>query len=47
LGIGLFISVQIIKQHNGTIWVENNENGGATFSIILPLQESGEAENSF
>lgn len=37
LGIGLFISSEIIKQHDGNIWVENNEGGGATFFIILPL----------
>lgn len=37
LGIGLFISSEIIKQHEGSIWVENNEDGGATFYITLPL----------
>ncbi|MCP4417344.1 MAG: PAS domain S-box protein [Chloroflexi bacterium] len=35
-GLGLCISRQIVQQHNGRIWAENNENGGATFTVILP-----------
>ncbi|MGB4398501.1 MAG: PAS domain S-box protein [Daejeonella sp.] len=38
LGIGLFISSEIIRQHEGNIWVENNEEGGATFYITLPFR---------
>ena len=37
LGIGLFVSSEIIQQHQGTIWVENNVDGGSTFYITLPL----------
>ncbi|MCA9919724.1 MAG: PAS domain-containing protein [Anaerolineales bacterium] len=35
-GLGLFISRQIVEQHNGRIWAENNEMGGATFTVVLP-----------
>ena len=36
-GLGLSISYGIIQDHNGTIWAENNESGGATFFIELPV----------
>ena len=37
-GLGLSISKQIIQDHNGKIWAENNETGGATFFFELPLE---------
>ncbi len=37
LGLGLFITDQIIGAHNGRIYVCSNPGEGATFSIILPL----------
>lgn len=37
LGIGLFISSEIIKQHGGSIWVESDEGEGATFRFTLPF----------
>jgi PAS domain S-box-containing protein len=37
LGIGLYVSSEIVKQHGGKIWVENNEDKGATFFVILPI----------
>lgn len=38
LGIGLYISAEIVKQHNGNIWVENHEEGGAIFFVTLPFE---------
>lgn len=35
-GLGLFIAREIIRQHNGRIWAENNSDGGATFTVLLP-----------
>jgi len=35
LGMGLRICRAIIEEHGGRIWVENNSNGGATFSFSL------------
>ncbi len=37
LGIGLYISCEIIKRHGGQIWVESKKGEGATFHFALPL----------
>lgn len=37
LGMGLYISSEIIKRHNGSVWVESKENDGSTFYFSLPL----------
>jgi len=39
-GLGLSICYGIIQDHGGKIWAENNEMGGATFFIELPIGES-------
>jgi PAS domain S-box-containing protein len=36
-GLGLSVCYGIIQDHNGTIRAENNEQGGATFIIELPV----------
>jgi PAS domain S-box-containing protein len=38
-GLGLFISHGIVAQHNGRLLVENNDEGGATFTVILPRKQ--------
>jgi len=37
LGLGLFISKDIIERHGGQIWVESSPGNGATFNFSLPL----------
>jgi signal transduction histidine kinase len=37
-GLGLAICKEIIDAHNGKIWAENNPDGGATFSFMLPYE---------
>ncbi len=37
-GLGLAISKEIILEHNGKIWCENNETKGACFTFMLPVQ---------
>ncbi|RCH53850.1 hypothetical protein DJ568_15020 [Mucilaginibacter hurinus] len=36
-GIGLYLSSEIIKQHQGRIWAESEEGIGSTFHFTLPL----------
>ena len=37
-GIGLAMCKKIALNHNGDIYAEGNSNGGATFTIILPVK---------
>ena len=37
LGIGLYISNEIIKRHRGHLWIESEKDKGATFHVTLPL----------
>ena len=39
IGLGLSIARQLVEAHGGEIVAQNRENGGARFSIRLPLQE--------
>lgn len=40
MGLGLFISAEIIRQEGGKIWVESEENIGSTFCFSLPLHNN-------
>jgi signal transduction histidine kinase len=42
LGIGLYISHQIIINHGGTLWVESELGEGSTFSFTLPILNNNE-----
>ena len=44
-GLGMFISHQIIENHNGTIKVENLGDSGVCFTITLPLRISENDES--
>jgi PAS domain S-box-containing protein len=36
LGLGLFISNEVVKQHGGKLWVDSQEGKGSTFYFSLP-----------
>lgn len=37
LGLGLYISSEIIKRHGGSFWIESRLGEGSTFYFLLPL----------
>lgn len=39
LGIGLYISMQIVLRHEGKLWVESEPNKGSSFYILLPNKQ--------
>lgn len=41
MGMGLSIVRTIIEAHNGVVWAENRDHGGASFRIRIPLSGDG------
>lgn len=39
LGIGLFISMDIVQRHNGKLWVESEQGKGSTFYFTIPINK--------
>ena len=37
LGVGLYISYEIIERHNGEMWVESEVGKGSKFYFRLPI----------
>ena len=41
LGLGLYISHELVKRMNGSIWVTSREGAGSTFTFELPADSAG------
>jgi signal transduction histidine kinase len=44
LGLGLFISSEILKRHQGSFWVESTPGVGSTFFFRLPLYTDNKSD---
>ncbi|MBN1787437.1 MAG: PAS domain S-box protein [Sedimentisphaerales bacterium] len=44
MGMGLSVNKTIIEAHRGDIWAENNQEGGASFFIRLPIYKENQNE---
>jgi PAS domain S-box-containing protein len=42
LGLGLFISSEILKRHQGSFWIESEQGEGSVFHFRLPLTQKDE-----
>ncbi len=38
LGLGLYISAEILRKHGGSFWIESEQGKGSTFYFRLPLE---------
>ena len=43
-GIGLAVADEIIKQHNGLLFIESKEGVGTTVTVVLPVASKAELE---
>jgi PAS domain S-box-containing protein len=44
IGLGLFISSEIIRRHGGRVWVDSRTGKGSTFWFELPLEQQKKTE---
>jgi signal transduction histidine kinase len=43
LGLGLYISHEIVARHGGRMWLESQPGKGSTFYFALPIKNPPEA----
>lgn len=46
LGLGLYLSYELVVRHGGTIWAESIEGRGSTFYVVLPLEGPPQSNGS-
>lgn len=45
VGLGLTLCREIVRAHDGTIWVEESDSGGSRFRVLLPAEPRGGEES--
>jgi signal transduction histidine kinase len=40
LGLGLYLTREVVRAHGGSISVESQPGEGTTFTVVLPVEES-------
>jgi signal transduction histidine kinase len=46
LGLGLFITRELVRVHGGSIDVRSGESEGTTFTVMLPRRRQSEADGA-
>jgi signal transduction histidine kinase len=41
IGLGLTLAKEVFESHKGKLLLESEENKGSTFTVVLPIQDSG------
>ena len=41
IGLGLTLAKEVFESHKGKLLLESEENRGSTFTVVLPIQDSG------
>jgi len=45
MGLGLYISKEIVNRHGGRLWARNNSDEGCTFYVELPIWDEGNPDD--
>ncbi len=45
-GLGLYVSLELMRDQGGDLWVDDREGGGASFALWLPAHEPAEGEGT-
>jgi len=46
MGLGLFVSHEIVRQHGGTLSAESEPGRGSVFTVVLPVEQQATGAQS-